>query len=89
MENPKSISPEILGLFGTIRQQAHEYNRAFEHFQKMRQVKARRIVNRSRLLGKMAHLKGVFQRQLRNAAVRFTPAAVNLREFEKLYSLNF
>lgn len=34
MENPKSISPEILGLFGTIRQQAHEYNRAFEHFQK-------------------------------------------------------
>ena len=70
----------------------HEYDepsQAFEHFQKMRQVKARRIVNRSRLLGKMAHLKGVFQRQLRNAAVRFTPAAVNLREFEKLYSLNF
>ncbi|MBA4079266.1 MAG: hypothetical protein C0508_29830 [Cyanobacteria bacterium PR.023] len=62
---------------------------AFEQYQKIRQEKARHIVSRSRLLGKMAHLKGVFQRQLRNAAVKYTPPAVNLREFEKLYSLNF
>lgn len=62
---------------------------AFRQYQKIRQEKARRIVRRSRWFGQMAHLKGVLPRQLRNAVVKFTPQAVNLREFEQLYRLNF
>lgn len=62
---------------------------AFRHYQTIRQEKARRIVMRSRWLGQMAHLKGVLPRQLRNVAVKCTPQAVNLREFEKLFRLNF
>lgn len=62
---------------------------AFRQYQKIREEKARRIVSRSRWLGQMAHLKGVLPRQLRNAAVRFTPPAVNRKEFEQLYKLNF
>ncbi|MBS1536639.1 MAG: hypothetical protein JST20_02675 [Bacteroidetes bacterium] len=34
MENTKAISSQVLGLFDTIRSQAHEYSRAFEQFQK-------------------------------------------------------
>ncbi len=34
MENTKAISNQVLGLFDTIRLQAHEYSRAFEQFQK-------------------------------------------------------
>ncbi|MFA7340774.1 MAG: FAD-dependent monooxygenase [Candidatus Obscuribacterales bacterium] len=62
---------------------------AFHYYQKIRQEKARRIVTRSRLFGQIAHLKGVLPRQLRNVAVKYTPQAANLREFEKLFSLNF
>lgn len=62
---------------------------AFRHYQTVRQEKARRIVRRSRWFGRIAHIKGVLPRQLRNAAVKYTPQVVNLREFEKLFSLNF
>jgi 2-polyprenyl-6-methoxyphenol hydroxylase-like FAD-dependent oxidoreductase len=62
---------------------------AFRQYQKIRQEKARRIVRRSRWFGQMAHLKGVLPRQLRNAVVKFTPHAINMREFEQLYRLNF
>lgn len=34
MENTKAISSQVLGLFDTVRLQAHEYSRAFEQFQK-------------------------------------------------------
>jgi hypothetical protein len=34
MENTKAVSQQVLGLFDTIRHQAHEYSRAFELFQK-------------------------------------------------------
>jgi 2-polyprenyl-6-methoxyphenol hydroxylase-like FAD-dependent oxidoreductase len=62
---------------------------AFAAFQRIREPKARMVVDTSNRLGRIVHLANPLARGLRNAALRFTPAAVARRQMESLYSLNY
>jgi 2-polyprenyl-6-methoxyphenol hydroxylase-like FAD-dependent oxidoreductase len=62
---------------------------AFSAFQRIRERKARMVVDTSRRLGRAAHLRTPIARALRNALLRRTPTAVAHRQMEALYTLNY
>lgn len=63
--------------------------RALQEYEARRIKKATMVVNRSFLLSELTNLKGRFARQMRNAAMRWTPSFVSHRLFDKLYALDF
>ncbi|HEX2190869.1 MAG TPA: FAD-dependent monooxygenase [Longimicrobiaceae bacterium] len=62
---------------------------AFAAYQRIREPKARMVVDRSRVLGRIAHLRNPLARGLRNSLLRLTPASVALRQMEALYTLDY
>jgi 2-polyprenyl-6-methoxyphenol hydroxylase-like FAD-dependent oxidoreductase len=62
---------------------------AFAAYQRIREPRARMVVDRSRQLGRVVHLRGPLARALRNAAMRLTPAGVARRQMEALYTLSY
>ena len=62
---------------------------ALAQYERVRRPKASRIVRTAWWFGKMAHLEGRWPRRLRNAALRSTPEAVNRRQIDALYALDF
>ncbi|MBS1991450.1 MAG: FAD-dependent monooxygenase [Cyanobacteria bacterium SZAS LIN-3] len=62
---------------------------AFSRYQALREVKANKVVRRSRTFGRLAHWRSDLARTLRNTAIRLTPERINLREVDELYRLNF
>ena len=62
---------------------------AFAAYQRIREPKARLVVDRSRQFGRIVHLRNPLARGLRNALLRLTPASVATRQIEALYTLNY
>lgn len=62
---------------------------AFAAYRRIREPKARVVVDRSRQLGRIAHLRSPLGRALRDALLRLTPASVVRRQAESLYELNY
>jgi 2-polyprenyl-6-methoxyphenol hydroxylase-like FAD-dependent oxidoreductase len=62
---------------------------AFAAYQRIREPKARMVVDTSRRLGRIVHLGNPLARGLRNAALRLTPAVVARKQMEALYSLDY
>jgi 2-polyprenyl-6-methoxyphenol hydroxylase-like FAD-dependent oxidoreductase len=62
---------------------------AFAAYQRIRERKARMVVDTSRRLGGIVHFTNPLARGLRNAALRLTPAAVARKQVEALYTLNY
>lgn len=62
---------------------------AFAAYRRIREPKARMVVERSRRLGRLVHLRGPLARGLRNAAMRLTPAGFARRQMEALYTLDY
>lgn len=61
---------------------------AFAAYQRIREPKARMVVDRSRQVGHIAHLRNPLARGLRNVMLRITPASVGQRQMEALYTLS-
>ena len=59
--------------------------RAMEFYESKRYNRVDFIRERSRAIGKIAHLKSPFARAIRNTILRFTPQAVGQKEFEKAF----
>ena len=62
---------------------------AFAAYQRIREPKARMVVDRSRQFGRVVDLRSPLARALRNAALRLTPAGVARKQMEALYTLNY
>ncbi len=62
---------------------------AFAAYQRIREPKARMVVDTSRRLGGIVHFANPLARGLRNAVLRLTPAAVGRRQMEALYTLDY
>jgi len=62
---------------------------AFARYQNNRHDKARTIVRKSRVFGRLAHLKSGPGRAFRNAFIKLAPASVSMREWDEVYRLNF
>lgn len=62
---------------------------AFAAYQRIRERKARMVVDTSRRLGGIVHFSNPVARGLRNAALRLTPASVARKQVEALYALNY
>jgi 2-polyprenyl-6-methoxyphenol hydroxylase-like FAD-dependent oxidoreductase len=62
---------------------------AFAAYQRVRERKARRVVDTSRRLGGIVHYSNPVARGLRNLALRLTPASVARKQMEELYSLDY
>jgi 2-polyprenyl-6-methoxyphenol hydroxylase-like FAD-dependent oxidoreductase len=61
----------------------------FQLFEQKRLKRTRHIVNRSRMLGKMAQMEHPFAISLRNGLMRLIPDAVNEKQLEELYATAF
>ncbi len=61
---------------------------AFAAYETTRMPKAKQIVRRSWWLGKLAHVKNPVLRRVRNGVLRHTPAAVQRRELEAMYTVD-
>jgi 2-polyprenyl-6-methoxyphenol hydroxylase-like FAD-dependent oxidoreductase len=62
---------------------------AFAAYRRIREPKARMVVDTSRRLGRLVHLTNPLARALRNAAMRLTPAGVARKQMEALYTLDY
>jgi 2-polyprenyl-6-methoxyphenol hydroxylase-like FAD-dependent oxidoreductase len=62
---------------------------AFAAYRRIREPRARLVVDTSRRLGRLVHLTNPLARALRNAAIRLTPAGVARRQMEALYTLSY
>lgn len=62
---------------------------AFQNYQKVRMEKAHYVTNRSWQFGQVSNYSSAFARALRNTIVRYTPSSITLKEFDKIYSLNY
>ena len=62
---------------------------AFAAYARVRQPKAKRIVNKAWWLGRLAHVEAPPLRRLRNTTLRLTPDRVNRQQAYALYSLNY
>ncbi|MES2176349.1 MAG: FAD-dependent monooxygenase [Gemmatimonadota bacterium] len=62
---------------------------AFTEFEARRVEKTRRIVERSRQMGHLGHLRNPLARRLRNIALRLVPESVGRRQMESIFRLNF
>jgi 2-polyprenyl-6-methoxyphenol hydroxylase-like FAD-dependent oxidoreductase len=62
---------------------------AFQVYQRLRQPKARRIVNLSRRFGQLAHVEAPWAMRLRNVVLRSIPPGISRRQTETLYELNY
>ncbi|MFK7933541.1 MAG: FAD-dependent monooxygenase [Saprospiraceae bacterium] len=65
----------------------HDVNAAFAQFQELRQAKARRVVNTSWTIGKMAQWSNGFLIGIRNWAMRITPDSMMKKQNAYLYEL--
>ena len=62
---------------------------ALQSYELIRQPKTRFIIERSRQIGRVAHVANPVGRAVRNLAVRFTPASVARRQMDFLYAINY
>ena len=62
-------------------------NKVFKEFQKVRLSKAQTVVKASWLVGKMAHISNPVLIELRNQMMRLTPAKLNRKQTEKIFTL--
>lgn len=62
---------------------------ALAAYQRIRERKARMVVDTSRRLGGIVHFSNPVARGLRNAALRLTPTSVAMKQVEALYTLNY
>jgi 2-polyprenyl-6-methoxyphenol hydroxylase-like FAD-dependent oxidoreductase len=62
---------------------------ALQSYEAIRQPKTRFIVERSRQIGRVAHVANPIGRAVRNLAVRFTPASVARRQLDRMYALDY
>lgn len=62
---------------------------ALKSYESLRAPKTRFIVERSRQLGRVAHVANPIGRAVRNLALRFTPASVARRQLDRLYALDY
>lgn len=62
---------------------------AFQKFEKIRKKKANKIVNTSRLVGKMAHLENRFGIFLRNNLMKLMPKKITEKQSTSIYKLNY
>lgn len=63
-------------------------NTALNKYQQQRQSKANMVVNMSRKLGKISHIKNPALAACRNVAMRFIPSRMNRKTSEKIYTLD-
>ena len=64
-------------------------NTAFEDFKQLRYPKASFVVNQSRLVGQIAHLDSSFLTWARNAIMPMVPQKRIIKQFERLYTINY
>ena len=62
---------------------------ALQSYELIRQPKTRFIIERSRQIGRVAHVANPVGRAMRNLAVRCTPASVARRQMDRLYAINY
>ena len=62
---------------------------ALKSYEIIRQPKTRFIIERSRQIGRVAHVANPVGRAMRNLAVRCTPASVARRQMNRLYAINY
>ena len=62
---------------------------AFQVFEKRRISKATSVINTSQQLGKIAQWENKLFCSLRNFIVKMTPTQVNMKQFDKLYTVDF
>lgn len=62
---------------------------ALKSYEFIRQPKTRFIIERSRQIGRVAHVANPVGRAMRNLAVRYTPASVARRQMDRLYAINY
>jgi 2-polyprenyl-6-methoxyphenol hydroxylase-like FAD-dependent oxidoreductase len=62
---------------------------ALKSYEVIRQPKTRFIIERSRQIGRVAHVANPVGRAMRNLAVRCTPASVARRQLDRLYAINY
>lgn len=62
---------------------------AFAEYEATRMQKAKRVVHQSWRLGTIAHLKNPMARRLRNLVMRHTPALMQRRAVERLYTIDY
>ncbi len=67
----------------------HKVNKAFENYQKLRQRKANQMVNMSRRIGKLSHVKNPILSRLRNIALTLTPSRLTSLQLEKLFNIEY
>ncbi|HEY9229982.1 MAG TPA: FAD-dependent monooxygenase [Gemmatimonadaceae bacterium] len=61
---------------------------ALQSYEAIRQRKTRLIVERSRTLGRVAHVANPIGRAFRNLALKITPASVARRQLDQMYELD-
>jgi 2-polyprenyl-6-methoxyphenol hydroxylase-like FAD-dependent oxidoreductase len=62
---------------------------ALQSYEFIRQPKTRFVIERSRQIGRVAHVANPVGRAMRNLAVRCTPASVARRQMDRLYAINY
>ena len=62
---------------------------ALRAYEAIRQPKANFVVRRSWSVGRVAHLANPLGRAVRNLAMRWTPASVTRREYDRLFALDY
>ena len=65
----------------------YDIDKAFGQYPKLRMEKAKRIVNQSWILGKVAHLSNPVLMYLRNLVMKLTPATISLKQLEDLFKI--
>lgn len=62
---------------------------AFRQYQEIRRPKAHLVTKRSWQFGRISNFKSPLLKYLVKQAVRYSPKSVTLKEFEKIYTLNY
>lgn len=77
-----------LALARCLKNTSH-LNEAFKQYESLRYPKASFVIRQSRRFGQIAHLENSFLIGIRNSIMPFLPQKALMRQFEKLYLINY